>query len=177
MTLPILDKLHPASFRGAVFLITGDATTTGGRKTVSHDFVNSNNRNVEDLGKFPDIFTINGIIDSENYEQNRDRLIAALNRPGPGILVHPFHGEVNVTLSGTYNLVQNTNNLGIAEFTMTFETSQKEVLPQAALSSLSIVSKQTDLLNSSLVTDVEEGFKTTNSFKRSIQAGSRSPSQ
>ena len=42
-------ELFPCSFRGIPFLIERH-TTKSGRKTVTHEFPNSDNRFVEDLG-------------------------------------------------------------------------------------------------------------------------------
>ena len=89
------DRLQPASFRGVPFK-TEDESLIAGRRVETHEFVNRDKPYTEDLGKItlrPKITAY--VIGDDCYEQ-RDRLIEALNKPGPGTLVHPAYGEMSV---------------------------------------------------------------------------------
>ena len=129
--MALLDQLYVASFRGVPFLIK-DGSTTGGRKNVTHEYPNSDKRYVEDLGQFQKVFTINGTItgQSVDYTFARDALIQALERPGRGILSHPYYGISQVTPK-QYTVTETPNELGIAEFSMTFEVSDEPIVPFA----------------------------------------------
>jgi len=126
--MSILSQTQAASFKGAPFLMSDDRTE-GGRKTVSHEFPNRDTREVEDLGKMQKKFSITGIIhDGKDggYFARRDALISALESEGPGALVHPFFGTLNVALTN-YTLSQGFSDLSRAVFTMGFEVQEEAV--------------------------------------------------
>ncbi len=135
--MTLLDDLLPASFRGTPFLL--DVTTTsGGRKTVTNEFPNSNRRFVEDLGLLNKSFAISGTITGPNYAFKRDALIVALEKKGAGILIINTLGVFNV-VSTTYTLSERMTALGDATFTMNFEVAQDSLVPtpiQGALSNI-----------------------------------------
>jgi len=124
----IFDSLHKASFRGIEFSIEGEATTTGGRKTVTHEYPNSPNRITEDLGFLPKKFSINGVISGVNYIEQKISLIRALETEGIGVLLHPWFGTLNV-VSTTFSISENQNKLGRVDFTMSFEIQEGQLTP------------------------------------------------
>jgi len=123
--MSILNQTQAASFKNAKFLLRDDRTE-GGRKTVTHEFPNRDTREVEDLGQMQKSFSITGIIHDGKggtYFTDRDALIEALESPGPGVLVHPFFGSIDVSLIN-YTLTQGFTDLSRAVFTMSFEAQQ-----------------------------------------------------
>ena len=68
--MALLDQLSPASYKGAPFLVNR-VSTSGGRKTVQHDFPNSNIQVIEDLGLSPREYRISAIIAEPNYIQKK----------------------------------------------------------------------------------------------------------
>jgi prophage DNA circulation protein len=129
MTIFNTKKLRIASFKGVEFYYQ-DSTIDGGRKTITHEVPDSNNRYVEDLGKLEKSFSITGIVDNNVNYNNRDRLIDILEEEGVGVLIHPEYGTNNVALKG-YSVNNNINNLGITTFNMTFEVAEQNRFPQA----------------------------------------------
>ena len=129
--MALFDELQSASFKGVSFLVES-TTTNAGRKTVTHEYPNTNIRFVEDLGESQEVYQITGIITGTDYIQNRDALIAALKSAGRGELVHPFFGSVQVTAK-PYSLSENMTNLGIARFSMTFEKSDDSIYPNPSI--------------------------------------------
>jgi len=129
--MSILNQTQAASYKKAAFLMR-DGRTEGGRKTVTHEFPNRDTREVEDLGLRQKRFSITGIIHNDKctpeepgqYFKNRNTLIEALESEGPGQLVHPFLGTLNVSLIN-YTLIENFTDLGRAVFTMNFEVQQE----------------------------------------------------
>lgn len=128
--MEILDKLQAGSFRGVTFFIN-NSSTEGGRKTVTHEYPNTDRRVVEDLGLNNDIFTIGCVVPTQVDFDERDKLKEALDAPGPGLLIHPFYGRVDV-VSKSYTLSESPNNLGIATFSLVFEKAQPAIYPEAA---------------------------------------------
>lgn len=138
--MSLFDELLPADFRGVPFLFD-ESEVTSGRKTVVHEFVNSNRRFVEDLGLLNKTFSVRGIIGGNTYIADRDSLIRALETPGPGLLTHPVFGVLNV-VAEPYTLSEVQSELGRAIFDMEFSIAQDPILPQALISSAATVSNQ-----------------------------------
>lgn len=93
------DKLHPASFRGVPFQVDDDEGTFGRRVQV-HEYPNRDKPYTEDLGRATRRFSISAYLVGDDFFEARDRLIAAIDTPGPGILVHPYYGEIAVCIDG-----------------------------------------------------------------------------
>jgi len=91
------EKLQPASFRGVPFSVEY-APVIGGRNIVIHQFPGQDNPHNEDLSKKPREFPIDGFIVGENFVEQSEKLISAFEEAGPGILVHPWHGRVLVSV-------------------------------------------------------------------------------
>jgi len=113
-----------ASFRNATFFVS-DVERNVGRKNVVHQYPFKDDPYVEDLGRDGDEFTINGYVvqntdNSFDYIAERDALIKALREEGPGSLIHPYYGELNVSLVGKARVSESFKEGGIASFTMTF---------------------------------------------------------
>jgi len=135
--MALFDDLLPASLGGVPFLTPGGLNTTGGRKTIVHEFPNSSRRQIEDLGLLNDQFSINATITEPNYLQKRNALKTVLDRPGPYILVHPTFGTRNVKQTAPYTISESESELGIARFTITLAVDQPAIFPTPTSGSLS----------------------------------------
>ncbi|BGI52720.1 MAG: DNA circularization N-terminal domain-containing protein [Candidatus Hamiltonella defensa (Ceratovacuna japonica)] len=93
------NRVHPASFRGVPFQVEGDEATFG-RRVQTHEYPNRDKPYTEDLGRATRRFQITAYLVGEDYLVQRDRLIAAIETPGPGTLVHPYYGELSVCMEG-----------------------------------------------------------------------------
>ncbi|MDH3325177.1 MAG: DNA circularization N-terminal domain-containing protein [Gammaproteobacteria bacterium] len=113
-----LSDTRPASFRDVPFLVKR-TSTTGGRRLAVHEFVNSDFRDIEDLG--PDLrkFSITAMVTSR---REANALIAALDKKGEAVLVHPFYGDHTVS-SGTYIVDDDMTKLGEISFQLNFQIS------------------------------------------------------
>lgn len=127
MSLSIIDDLYPASYNGVGFLIES-STVAGGRKTVTHEFPNQDNRYVEDLGLLNETITIRGCVATESYFGDRDALKFAFETPGYGTLIHPFHG-IRRCACTTYSIDERTDSLGHLNFSATFLVAQELNFP------------------------------------------------
>lgn len=93
------DNLRPASFRGVPFQVEDDEGTFGRRVQV-HEYPNRDKPYTEDLGRATRRFTLNAYLVGDDFFEARDRLIVAIDTPGPGTLVHPYYGEIAVCIDG-----------------------------------------------------------------------------
>lgn len=166
--MALFDELLPASFKGAEFLIQS-ASTQSGRKTVTHEFPNSDRRFVEDLGLLNKTFTIRGIITTPNYTQKKDALVSALESAGLGQLNHPTFGVQNV-VSKPYTLTEDLTALGEAVFDMTFEIAQQPILPTQITGGLPTISQQATETIAESETIMTDNFRvsTSNNFTASL---------
>ena len=127
MTVFNIARLPTASFRDVEFAYQ-ESSTDGGRKTVSHEYPNRKERYVEDLGGIEKKFSITAWTDDNVSFSDRDALIGALEGAGVGTLIHPTLGTHEVVCIG-YNCNDNTKELGITKFTITFEVASLNILP------------------------------------------------
>jgi prophage DNA circulation protein len=89
------DELQPASFRDVPFEVDV-ADKQGGRRVVVHEYPLGNEVEIEDLGDGAHRFSIEAFVLGDDYITRRDRLEAALDQAGPGVLVHPTRGRIDV---------------------------------------------------------------------------------
>jgi hypothetical protein len=91
------DTLLPASWRGIPFGVVTNANTAG-RMLAIHQYPLRDVVWPEDLGKAPRRFQIQGFLVGDNVQLQRIAFIRAAEVAGPGTLVHPTMGIVQVTL-------------------------------------------------------------------------------
>ena len=89
------DKLLGGQIGKVKFLWDG-VTESGGLKTIVHEFVNSDNRFVESLGRLNDTFTVSAILAGPSYAQELVQLKKVMTTPDEVVFVHPFEGNKNV---------------------------------------------------------------------------------
>lgn len=166
--MTIQAELQPASFKNVPFLVTG-TSTSGGRKTVTHEFVNSDKRNVEDLGLLQKTFNITAVIASPNYIAKRDNLVRALEEGGRGELIHPFFGKVNV-VAKPYTVTENLDALGEATFSLVFERSELNANPQPSGASQATIDKLADTAQESIASSIGDNFSVSSQFVRNFVA-------
>lgn len=112
------DRLGPASFRGVPFHVdTSDFS--GGRRVVVHEFPARDMPVPEDLGRRAREFSIEAYVLGSEYHVARDRLLAALERPGPGELVHPYRGTIRAVV-GSFRVHESRADGGMATFSIAF---------------------------------------------------------
>lgn len=170
--MPTIEQLQPASFRGIGFLVNAE-TKAGGKKTVTHEFVNSNKRFTEELGKLPPSFTIEAIVtDSIGLSpgiqgpqrpavsalQRRFDLERVLDLSGLGTLIHPIYGSIEVK-STTYSVSSNQTRVGEFRFSINFEISEEKTSYIAPLPGPSLVSKLAEETRTALDNGLEAAYK------------------
>ncbi len=105
------------SFRGNEFFV--DNVNSGiSRRTVVHEFPGKDKPFVEDLGRGARRFTINAYVLGPEYMVARDNLrIAIEDNPGPGELIHPYWGTMQVTVVGEVRIRETPREGGLARIT------------------------------------------------------------
>ncbi|MCO7594275.1 MULTISPECIES: DNA circularization protein [Pseudomonas] len=112
------DLRREASFRGVPFWVDSDSVPVG-RRTQLHEYPKRDQPLVEDMGRRTREYKFVGFIIGADFISQRDRLLAALDQPGPGELVHPWFGRLTVT-AGDCDIAHARNELGMVRFNLTF---------------------------------------------------------
>lgn len=144
--------LADGQFRDAYFFVQ-DSSTTGGRKTQTHEYPNKKERYVEDLGGLEKKFTLNVYTDDNVSYADRDALIEALDEAGVGTLVHPSLGDFEVVVIN-YTFAENIKELGITKFQINFEVASLNILPTKITGSKGFLAT----LKSKILGDNEKAF-------------------
>ncbi len=155
--------MRKASFRGIEFEVT-DRSWTSGRRVQKHEYPNKEVGWVEDLGKKMESFPITAFVIGDNYEVQRDALKEACCREGPGILVHPDYGSIEVVCESIS--VKETVQRRTAVFELTFcESGEKGTASismdysenvVSASSTVSSISKESFVQNFVLPSSIDE---------------------
>ncbi|AOY00097.1 DNA circularization protein [Jeongeupia sp. USM3] len=89
------EKLRPASFRGVGFEVDS-LEGEGGRRVQIHEFPQRDEPLAEDLGRRARGFAIEAFLHGADFMVQLDKLLTALETAGPGELIHPLHGTLQV---------------------------------------------------------------------------------
>lgn len=142
------DSLRPASFRGVSFGVTS-AEDKKGRATQTHIFI-TREPYVEDLGEAPRVITFQAFVLGPDYMDKRDQLEKALDEPGSGTLVHPWYGELTVTVSAPYSVTHTAEAGGMAVYTLTFTKSVPPDSPTTDVHAPTVLEDRSDSLLDSI---------------------------
>lgn len=124
------DELRPASFRGVPFA-TRSAGGITGRRMVLHEFPKRDEVATEDMGRAPRKFTLSAYVLGDDYMAARNALIVAIETRGPGLLVHPYFGELTVVINGEASWEETTRDGGMATFQLPFAIAEEVRFPSA----------------------------------------------
>lgn len=116
----LLDDLYPAEFRGVPFEIP-DVREETGRRVVRFFYPGRDDTWHEDLGALDGRISVTGFIVGEDYVRRANRLRAAFRQPGPGLLTHPWLGDMDVILAEPGEISFSDREIRLARFTAVFE--------------------------------------------------------
>ena len=126
-----IEQLLPASFRGVPFSVTAEILPEEGRKIALHEYVNSSERFVEDLGQLPSKFSVRAFVHGVDWRDRMAALRAALNEAGPGELVLPVFGAVDA-YALPYRVSTTHKEVGEASFDLEFALGRPSAGPDTA---------------------------------------------
>lgn len=155
--MAIINDLLPGDFRGVRFLIQR-AETTGGRKSVIHEFPNTDTQTVEDLGLIPRRFTVGAILSGDQYFSTRNELIDALETAGVGVLNHPLYGRIDDAVLISYSIDENLSALGDGSIRMEFQINNNTGIPEKAENTLPELFQRVEELTESVQGYINEAY-------------------
>lgn len=123
--------LVAGSFRGVGFR-TVNSEIKVGRRNVINEFPQRDLPYVDDLGRRARRYVVEAYVIGDNYLDDRDDLIDALEEKGPGELIHPRYGVLKVALDGEVPIKETPEAGGIARLTITFVEDTSDLLPKGS---------------------------------------------
>jgi prophage DNA circulation protein len=118
---PWRDKWKAASFRGVQFFMeTGGQA--GGRRTAVHEYPKRNTPYSEDMGRKAVKLTVQAYQIGPDYLDDKDKLIEALEKDGPGMLRLPLPYKMRdiEVMVVSYSVTEQREAGGICRFDMEF---------------------------------------------------------
>lgn len=128
-------QLRPGAFRGVKFYCDRH-DFEGGRRIVDHVFPYKEDPYTEDFGRKQRIYRLNAYVLGDDYFPQRDALIEALEKGGPGILVHPYLGNKTVE-AVDFSVSEARDDGGMALLSITFHETTRLAAPEGVADLLS----------------------------------------
>lgn len=132
------DNYRAATFRGVGFFVA-TADSSHGRRQAVHETAQRDVPYTEDLGRKSREFGITGYLLGKEYDVTREELIKACEQAGPGVLVHPYRGELNVVCRGL-TVGESSDEGGKCTVSMTFLEAGEASYPSAKVDSVNAIS-------------------------------------
>lgn len=103
------ENLQNAAFRGVTFDVQSTQENITRDRAV-YEYPHVDGADVKDLGRKPRQFRLSAFIWGDRYEYTLQRLITALDTPGPGELIHPIYGSVPAVIVTGYDVRHDADN-------------------------------------------------------------------
>ncbi|VVG70947.1 DNA circulation family protein [Pandoraea apista] len=116
--------MQAASFRGVPFRVKGESAPVG-RDVVVHEYPKKDEPFAEDMGRRTRPYRFSAYVVGPKCFEERDALIEALDKPGPGELVHPWYGRKTVTATSDCTVSHDMEEGGVVRFELVFVDSGK----------------------------------------------------
>ncbi|WP_188239971.1 DNA circularization protein [Serratia marcescens] len=123
------EDLHDAAFRGVAFYVK-DIEGNGGRRAIPRAYPRKEVGWTEDNGAELTQQQVTGILLGNDYLTQLKQLLAALNTPGPGELVHPWYGVQRVQVGKVTHRLS-TEEGGIAYISFEVFEAGQQLFPSA----------------------------------------------
>lgn len=153
------DNYRPASFRGVAFFVES-AESTHGRRQAVHEHAQRDVPYTEDLGRKAREFSVSGYLIGLEYQAQRDELIKACETTGPGVLVHPYRGELTVECRGL-SVSESTNDGGMCLVRLTFLEAGEASYPSAKADTVNAISAKGNAVTEAAEKSFVSDFLTT----------------
>lgn len=158
------EKLFPASYRGVRFFVE-DAEIGAGRRKQVNEYPQRDKPYIEDLGRATREYRVTGYIFGENlgtakeqdYVACTNKMLAALEMPGAGMLMHPWHGNLDVEVK-ELGRIRYDRGLGRAIIEMVFTEAGDVQFPTVQTSTQSASAAAADDVGTAAAADFASKF-------------------
>lgn len=154
------ESLRKASFRGVPFGVLG-GDFRAGRRVAVHQYPGRDKPYVEDMGRSTRLIRMTGFLVTNSLiygggdaKAQRDAMVAAAEKAGPGTLVHPTLGNLTVSVpDGGLQVVERWDQGRFFEINLTFIESGARIFPSTQASTVSLLDRLAKALELSSVLD------------------------
>jgi len=153
-------RLQKGEFRQVPFLIESHSLSTGRRKA-DHEFPQRDKSRSEDMGRKIRTFSVEMIVLGDDYFQQRDALLDALEKEGSGELIHPYLGKKQVQV-GSVSLSESKGDGRLAKFSVEFTETGEIIFPLADDDALTTTLDQADIVQVDSRSAFEKAFDASN---------------
>lgn len=150
------DELRPGSFRGVPFLVESSDEKLG-RRAVQTEYPGRDDPYPEDMGRKAWSDSLKVFVLGDDHLQQAARLKAALNEFGPGELVHPYWGTMQVQI-GEVSLSHSSREGGRSAFSIEVMEAGKQPAPSAVSVTDAKLATSTQEAQTTLVDDFMQVF-------------------
>lgn len=148
------DELQQASFRGVPFAVLGGESRFG-RRVAVHQYPMRDKPYIEDLGRSTRRINLGGFLVENSLVYGggsalaqRDAMVAAAETPGPGTLVHPTLGTLQVSLpDGALGIIERWDQGRYFELNFGFIESGDRLFPSVTPVTGSLLGSLADALD------------------------------
>lgn len=156
------DRLQKASFRGVEFQVEADDAAFG-RRIQLHEYPQRDKPYAEDLGRKAREISLTAFLLGPDYMEVRDQLLEAVEKPGPGTLVHPWYGELTVSIKDDGCRVTHARDEGgMCRVQLSFVESGELAFPSAADAAGAKVLMATDTMEAVSIEEFGQDFSLDN---------------
>jgi prophage DNA circulation protein len=156
------DSLRPAKLGNASFFVESSDATIG-RNTQVHEYPLRDVPFVEDLGRKARRVTFEAYVIGADYMTARDALIAEIEAPGSKTLVHPYLGELKVTVVDVTGPKESTREGGLARFSIAVVETGEQQFPRATVNTAKNVTEKAANSSELIQTSFVRKFNPTSS--------------
>jgi len=135
-------EMFEASFRGVKFNVTQSEGEIG-RRNVINEYPDRDEAEADDLGRKARSFTLTCFVVGSNYVELRKALEEAFEKAGPGELVHPWRGPMNVTVTSC-RPSESIDQLGRQSWSVSFTQTANKSQPTVRPDTVAIVDAASD---------------------------------
>lgn len=154
------ENLYPATYRGIPFAVLGSEARFG-RRVAEHEYPNRDKPWIEDMGRSTRRITMTGFLVSDSLIYGggdvvlqRNRMIAAAETAGSGVLIHPTLGQLTVSIpDGGLSVVEKWDGGQYFELSFSFIESGDAEFPTAEIATYDSVYASVVLLQSAAASD------------------------
>lgn len=152
-----------ATFRGVEFHVEGHGRS-GGRRGPTHEYPGKDETYAEDMGAKAKRFTLNGYVamgpGGGDYTLHSNALIAALEKPGPGELVHPTYGTLRVLIRD-FSADESKDHIGFVVYRMSMDLATADKYPAMQRHPASGISTRAANAHDTVLAEFERRFVLT----------------
>lgn len=143
-----------ASFRGISFFVEA-SDISAGRRVVTHQYPQRDEPFTEDLGRDARVYNLSAFVLGDDCIEQAQALRAAIEQPGPGTLVHPEFGELQVIAQpgGSMSFDQARRRV---RFSLSFVEAGLNAFPESGRATQSASREAADGLMAAAINDFAE---------------------